>query len=83
MVQVEFIATQDDADEGVCEVRLNDAINLNTSVASHFSQLTQEQPAVEPARLNVGDRESAIDRLVSDRWLLRDDADMLSIGVRP
>lgn len=81
-VQVEYIATQDDADGGACEVRVNDAINLNTAVASHFSQLTQEQTDVEPARLSIGDRERALDRLVNDWWLLRDDAGMLSIGVR-
>eukprot|EP00892_Ulva_mutabilis_P001033 jgi/Ulvmu1/10930/UM007_0109.1 len=77
---VEHIATQDDAEDGMCSVRMNDALNLNTAGASAMTQEAAAAEAAEPARLNIGGRETAIERLVSDWWLLEDDKGRLSIG---
>lgn len=80
--QVETIATQEDAEEGVCSLRMNDALNLHTGGAAALSQLTEEQQNAEAVRLSIADKEDTIERLVQDWWLLADDAGLLAIGVR-
>jgi hypothetical protein len=83
-VQLERIAMSPSDDAGVCSISSTDAMNLDITGQTQMTQLTQEQLEGIPIKLNMGDKERTLEKLIDDKWLLGNaDTGHIAIGVRP
>eukprot|EP01025_Chloroclados_australasicus_P040992 TRINITY_DN43186_c0_g1_i1.p1 TRINITY_DN43186_c0_g1~~TRINITY_DN43186_c0_g1_i1.p1 ORF type:complete len:224 (-),score=15.66 TRINITY_DN43186_c0_g1_i1:367-990(-) len=79
---LERIAKAEDSENGVCCVSSNMALNMDMRGATQMSQMTQlSQEAISNSRLNIGEKESTLTRLIEEKWISQDEG-KLYIGPR-